>query len=1136
MKRTYFLFLVCWLLCISKVTADTKTGSWDLTKASSDWAASRNVQYFSQPYGFKAANGTLMNKSIADFSTAGITEIKVGFKCLQNGASTSKLTIYLVDTNGNALGSGVVVTPVNANASSSTTYQYATFKENLAGATGFMMKVTTFGKNILVNGAEYTVTYTTTTPTLTPSTSALSFESVENNTNKALSFNLKGANLTDAVSLTLSDNTYFSLSAASATADEVNAESGKDITVTYTPNGTVGEHTATLTLSSTGATDKTITLSGTAVAPLTHYTVNWMVNGAAYTKGEPTTDVTEGSKVKTLPTAPAAIGNKVFMGWTNAAISGTQDAAPTVLFTTAAEAPAVTANTTYYAVFANATPGSNTWKRIKNLEDITEGSYVIKNDAYVLPSTTTGSSEAPAQVSAPAITDDNITGTVDESMIWHFTTTSTANQFFIKNAAGNYLYANSANNGVRINTTPDKWTFAVNTADYFSMQEAKNNRYCATYSDGTDWRSYESATHANYRNGGKLELYKYERVYSYTDYVTTISFSAFTVSFDAGTNGTCSTSSLTEAEVWSGVTLPECKANDGYRFIGWSKEATPTAANAGKAGEIYYPAADCTLYAYYKPEYTVTIEAPEHGILAVKYGESPVTSGDKFLEGDVISITATPSEGYKFRNLQVVDGSTHTFTTSNTKEWTMTAYHTTISANFDAITYSTITKVVNGEVASTEQVENGTPISFASPEASTIPTGYAFVGWAAAEIEGTQPEAPELVNSGTATAPATYYAVLAAVTSTGDEVWEEITTTPEPGTYAILSESYFMKASISSSRFGNGTATPQISATTPATLTTAPAADCIWEISKPDEYYRIAHGSQYAGGTDTKNEGALLNNASVNLAKWTIEYSGSQFSITNYGRSLATENNTNKYLRNNYKYGWACYASSTGDAPRLFQKKNRTVLADYCTTTPDVALSVGQTGYSSLYYSNFDLVVPENTAAFTFKSVNGAVTASTVYDQGDVVPAGEAVVVYTINAVPCTLNFKKVKTATAPDAGSQLHGTDVETAITDNEACYFYGMSLNKSNDLKSVGFYWMNATGAAFTNGAHKVYLTTPKSEIDAGQQANRGFSLSQLITGVESVECHDHEPQAVYDLSGRRIRHAGKGIYIVNGKKIIK
>lgn len=156
---------------------ETLTKSWDLTKASSDWVGSGNVDYFNQPYGFKKVNGTLTNKSIADFSVAGITEIKVGFKCLQNGSTTSKLTIYLVDENGNALGDGQVVTPVNASAATKTTYQYATFTSGFEGATGFMMKVTTFGKNILVNGAEYTVTYETVasavaTPTITETSTA----------------------------------------------------------------------------------------------------------------------------------------------------------------------------------------------------------------------------------------------------------------------------------------------------------------------------------------------------------------------------------------------------------------------------------------------------------------------------------------------------------------------------------------------------------------------------------------------------------------------------------------------------------------------------------------------------------------------------------------------------------------------------------------------------------------------------------------------------------------------------------------------------------------------------------------------------------------------------------------------------
>ena len=130
------------------VMAETKTKSWDLTSTSADWTATGNTTYFKQPYGFKAKNGTLSNNSISDFSIGGITEIKVGFKCMQNDGTTSKLTLYLIDSNSNIIGTGVEVTPVSATAASKTEYQYATFTSNLEGATGFMMKVTNFGKNI----------------------------------------------------------------------------------------------------------------------------------------------------------------------------------------------------------------------------------------------------------------------------------------------------------------------------------------------------------------------------------------------------------------------------------------------------------------------------------------------------------------------------------------------------------------------------------------------------------------------------------------------------------------------------------------------------------------------------------------------------------------------------------------------------------------------------------------------------------------------------------------------------------------------------------------------------------------------------------------------------------------------------
>lgn len=83
------------------------------------------------------------------------------------------------------------------------------------------------------------------------------------------------------------------------------------------------------------------------------YDVTWNVNGEVYTKGEPSIKVSEGQKVSTLPAAPEAINGKSFMGWTDAAISAPQDAAPKVLFTDVADAPKVTGNVTYYAVFAD---------------------------------------------------------------------------------------------------------------------------------------------------------------------------------------------------------------------------------------------------------------------------------------------------------------------------------------------------------------------------------------------------------------------------------------------------------------------------------------------------------------------------------------------------------------------------------------------------------------------------------------------------------------------------------------------------------------------------------------------------------------------------------------------------------------
>ena len=72
----------------------------------------------------------------------------------------------------------------------------------------------------------------------------------------------------------------------------------------------------------------------------------------------------------------------------------------------------------------------------------------------------------------------------------------------------------------------------------------------------------------------------------------------FTVTFDAGSNGTCATASLTEVSPAAGVTLPDVTANSGFSFRGWYTSATG-GTKAGVAGETYNPSSNITLYAQY---------------------------------------------------------------------------------------------------------------------------------------------------------------------------------------------------------------------------------------------------------------------------------------------------------------------------------------------------------------------------------------------------------------------------------------------------------------------------------------------------------------------------------------------------------
>lgn len=217
-------------------------------------------------------------------------------------------------------------------------------------------------------------------PTLSATVSSLDFVTTEAKPTDTKSFSLLGTKLTSPATLSITgdDADLFSVSTSSIEPTDGSIPSTQ-ITVFYNPasTSTPATHSAILNITSTDAAPIAIALKGRVVSNQTvFHNVSWMVNGSPYSEGAPTTTVADGSKVAQLPTAPANIDDYKFVGWTNSQITTNQSTAPSVLFTSASGAPAVTADVVYYAVYASQ-DGPTQWKKLKASEVKEEGVYAL---------------------------------------------------------------------------------------------------------------------------------------------------------------------------------------------------------------------------------------------------------------------------------------------------------------------------------------------------------------------------------------------------------------------------------------------------------------------------------------------------------------------------------------------------------------------------------------------------------------------------------------------------------------------------------------------------------------------------------------------------------------------------------------
>ena len=142
------------------------------------------------------------------------------------------------------------------------------------------------------------------------------------------------------------------------------------------------------------------------------------------------------------------------------------------------------------------------------------------------------------------------------------------------------------------------------------------------------------------------------------------------------------------------------------------------------------------------------------------------------------------------------------------------------------------------------------------------------------------------------------------------------------------------------------------------------------------------------------------------------------------------------------------------------------------------------------------------------------------------VPAETGVILKYNSGIENGMVYLPVQPKTVDGVSSELSGTFAKTSVTDD------AYVLSKPSD--QVGLFKAQKSAGAWINNAFRAYLPA-----GTGNARFLTFDFDDNAeTGINAIEIEEATPAdaAIYDLSGRRVQSAKSGLYIINGKKVIK
>ena len=193
----------------------------------------------------------------------------------------------------------------------------------------------------------------------------------------------------------------------------------------------------------------------------------------------------------------------------------------------------------------------------------------------------------------------------------------------------------------------------------------------------------------------------------------------------------------------------------------------------------------------------------------------------------------------------------------------------------------------------------------------------------------------------------------------------------------------------------------------------------------------------------------------------------------------------------------------------------------YSWTIQEVEYLPINVNYNSVKYATFispvALILKDKIAAYTGKIENNALVLTPV--EG-VIPANTAVVLKAEEGVDRGAydNVYLQVTGDPRFSGSNDLVGQFETIPAVSNA-------YTLQNQNEGLGFYPFNGT----TLAGFKAYLIN-------GASVSRFLLPNGEVTGIDGINADSDANQPIYDLSGRRVKNAQKGLYIIGGKKVVR